>query len=117
MELNASRFEPVNHGPDLILLAIEDITERKQAEDSLRNSEVRYRRLFESAKDGIIILDATTGKVTDANPYIQEVLGYAPNELSGKELWQIGLFQDKLKKQASIITWSSPLIVKSLKRS
>jgi len=94
MELNASRFESVNHGPNLILLAIEDITERKQAEDSLRQSEVRYRRLFESAKDGILILDATTGKVTAANPYIEEVLGYAPNELSGKELWQIGLFQD-----------------------
>ena len=94
MELNAHRFESVNHGPDLILLAIEDITERKQAEESLRVSEVRYRRLFQSAKDGILILDATTGKITDANPYIEQVLGYAPNELSGKELWQIGLFQD-----------------------
>jgi PAS domain S-box-containing protein len=101
MELNASRFASVNHEPDLILLAIEDITERKQAEDSLRDSEVRYRRLFESAKDGILILDAATGKVTDANPYIEDVLGYAPNELSGKELWQIGLFQDIKESKAA----------------
>jgi PAS domain S-box-containing protein len=125
MELNASRFESVNHEPDLILLAIEDITERKQAEDSLRDSEVRYRRLFESAKDGILILDATTGRVTDANPYIEEVLGYAPDELSGKELWQIGLFQDieeskaafqRLQKQGYIRYHNLPLETKDGQR-
>src|SRR5882672_3045702 len=101
MRLNASRFESVTHGPDLILLAIEDITKRKHAEDAVRESEVRYRRLFESAKDGILILDATTGKVTDANPYIEELLGYAAHELSGKELWQVGLFQDINESKAA----------------
>jgi PAS domain S-box-containing protein len=125
MELNASRFESVNHGPNLILLAIEDITERKQAEDSLRESEVRYRRLFESAKDGILILDANTGKVTAANPYIEEVLGYSPNELWGKELWQIGLFQDieeskaafqQLRKQGFIRYHNLPLETKDGQR-
>jgi PAS domain S-box-containing protein len=78
MRLNARRFESVDSRPDQILLAIEDITERRQAQEAVRDSEIRYRRLFESAKDGILILDATTGKVTDANPYIEEVLGYAP---------------------------------------
>jgi PAS domain S-box-containing protein len=94
MKLNARRLESVNHRPDLILLAFEDITERKRASDLLRRSERRYRRLFESAKDGILILAASTGKITDANPYIQQLLGYAADELLGKELWQIGLFQD-----------------------
>src|SRR5947199_1516526 len=94
MRLNAGGFESVNHGPHLILLAIEAINEGENAEDELRESEIRYRRLFESARDGILILDATTGKVTDANPYIEELLGYAAHELSGKELWQVGLFQD-----------------------
>jgi PAS domain S-box-containing protein len=125
MQLNAHRFESVNDGPDLILLAIEDITECKQAEESLRLSEVRYRRLFESAKDGILILDATTGKITDANPYIEQVLGYAANELSGKELWQIGLFQDieqsksafrKLQDQGYIRYHNLPLETKDGRR-
>src|SRR4029077_12085431 len=53
MLLNARRFESVDSQPDLILLAIEDITERKQAAVAVQTSEVRYRRLFETAKDGI----------------------------------------------------------------
>ena len=101
MRLNARRFESVDSRPDLILLAIEDITERREAQEGVLVSETRYRRLFESAKDGILILDATTGKVTDANPYIEEVLGYSPDELSGKELWQIGLFQDIEESKAA----------------
>jgi PAS domain-containing protein len=61
MLLNAHRFESAASRPELILLAIEDITERVQAEHAVQASEVRYRRLFETAKDGILILDATTG--------------------------------------------------------
>src|SRR5260370_18841044 len=101
MRLNARRFESVDSRPDLILLAIEDITERREAQEGVLVSEVRYSRLFESAKDGILILDAITGRVTDANPYIDEVLGYSPDELSGKELWQIGLFQDIEESKAA----------------
>jgi diguanylate cyclase (GGDEF)-like protein/PAS domain S-box-containing protein len=62
--------------------------------DPLRDSEVRYRRLFESAMDGILILDAKTGRITDANPYLENLLGYAHDELLGKTLWEIGPFHD-----------------------
>ncbi len=71
-----------------------DITERKRIEDALKASEVRYRRLFETAKDGILILDADTGRITDANPFLQELLGYSHSELLGKMLWEIGPFRD-----------------------
>ena len=54
----------------------------------------RYRRLFQTAKDGILILDARTGKILDANPFMSGLLGYEHPELLGKQLWEIGLFRD-----------------------
>ena len=63
-------------------------------EESLRASEVRYRRLFETAKDGILLLDADTGRITDVNPFLQDMLGYSHAELIGKALWEIGPIKD-----------------------
>ncbi|MGA8753121.1 PAS domain-containing sensor histidine kinase [Candidatus Deferrimicrobium sp.] len=71
-----------------------DIAESKRIEDALKASEIRYRRLFETAKDGILILDADTGRITDANPFLQDLLGYSHAELLGKMLWEIGPFRD-----------------------
>jgi len=61
----------------LILLAIEDITERRRAAHILEVSETRYRRLFETAQDAILILDAVTGKILDANPFIEKLWLFA----------------------------------------
>ncbi|HZY71745.1 MAG TPA: chemotaxis protein CheB, partial [Edaphobacter sp.] len=66
-----------------ILLAFEDITERKRA------AEARYRRLFESAHDGIVIIDEPTGEVLDVNPYAEQLFGYPRRELLGRKLWEI----------------------------
>src|SRR5260370_13762844 len=77
-----------------IFFAIEDIFMHRQAERALRASEVRYRRLFETAQDAILILDGDTGKIIDSNPFLSDLLGYSAGELRGKELWEIGLFQD-----------------------
>jgi PAS domain S-box-containing protein len=68
--------------------------ERQRAEDALRVSETRYRRLFESARDGILIVDAVTHKITDVNPFMVELLGYARDEFLGKELCEIGVLTD-----------------------
>lgn len=73
---------------------LRDMTDRKRVEAALQESEVRYRRLFQSAKDGILILDADTGKVIDANPFMTALLGYSQDAFMGKELWEIGFFQD-----------------------
>ncbi len=69
-------------------------------DSALRQSEVRYRRLFEAAKDGILILTGDTVKIIDANPFMTELLGYSRDEFLGKELWEIGLFADKRASQA-----------------
>ncbi len=59
-----------------------------------KDSEVRYRRLFEAAQDGILILDAVTGAITDVNPYLIKMLGYSRDEFVGKKLWEVGAFRD-----------------------
>jgi PAS domain S-box-containing protein len=69
--------------------------ERQAAEERLRLSEIRYRRLFEASKDGILLVDPRTGKITDANPSIMELLGSTREQLQAAELWQIGLFEDR----------------------
>src|ERR1035437_3041835 len=68
--------------------------ETKDSEGALRASELRYRRLFETAKDGILILDAKTGQITDVNPFLVNLLGYSHDELVGVRLWEIGPFKD-----------------------
>ena len=61
---------------------------------ALRRSELRYRRLFEAAQDGILILDAESGEIMDANPFLTELLDYPFEMLRGRKLWQIGQFKD-----------------------
>jgi PAS domain S-box-containing protein len=80
--------------PRAILLTMEDITERTQVEAVLAASEVRYRRLFETAQDGILLLDAHTGEIVDVNPFLENLLAYTHDEMVGRELWEIGPFKD-----------------------
>ena len=68
-------------------------------QENLLASEIRYRRLFESAKDGILILDAETGKIEDVNPYLIAMLGYSKKELVEKMVWEIGAFKDTIGNQ------------------
>jgi len=75
--------------------------ERKRAEEALKVSETRYRRIFETAKDGILLLDAGTGQITDVNPYLIEMLGYTYEEFLGKKLWAIGTFKNIAKSKAA----------------
>lgn len=104
MLLNARRFPPEGTNPKLLLLAIEDATDRRRADAALLGSELRYRRLFQTAKDGILILDANTMTILDSNPFMSGLLGYEPEEFLGKELWQIGLFRDREESQAAYRT-------------
>ncbi len=70
----------------------------------LKRSELRYRRLFEAADDGILMLDPVTRKITEANPYIVKLLGYSRKQLIKKELWEIGLLKDEVANQQAFRT-------------
>ena len=76
-------------------------TEYKQVSERMRISEIRYRRLFEAAHDGVLILDAVSRKITDANPFMTDLLGYTRDQLLGKELWEIGLLKDERSSHAA----------------
>ncbi|MEF8832188.1 MAG: PAS domain S-box protein [Candidatus Thermoplasmatota archaeon] len=85
--------------PIEVIGSVQDITERKMAEKKLEESEERYRRLFETAQDGMLIIDAETGIIEDANPFIQDILGYSKEELFGKELWELGTFESIIENK------------------
>ena len=71
-----------------------DIAEQKRVKDALQVSEIRYRRLFETAQDGILLLDADSGQITDVNPFLTDLIGCSKEELLNKRLWDIGFFKD-----------------------
>lgn len=82
---------------------IKDITESTLARLKLAASEARYRRLFESTQDGILILDAETGMVMDVNPFLIKMLGYSHEEFLGKAIWELDFLNDVLKNQNNFI--------------
>ena len=71
-----------------------DVTESRLHEAALRKSEIRYRRLFEAAHDGVLILDPDTRKIVDANPFMTTLIGYSYEQLIGLELFEIGFLAD-----------------------
>jgi len=102
-----SRAVPMRHQDGRIEMWIgshTDVHDIKEARAAMLLSETRYRRLFEAAKDGILILDFTTGKIVDANPFMCELLGYSHEDFVGRELWEIGLFGDKSANEAAVST-------------
>jgi len=64
------------------------------AESALRASELSYRRLFEAAKDGILILDEETGRITDVNPFLVKLLGFSHGEMVGQTVGEMSPFRD-----------------------
>jgi PAS domain S-box-containing protein len=72
--------------------------------EAVRLSELRYRRLFETAQDGILILDAESGEIMDVNPFLIDLLDYPFEELRGRKLWEIGQFKDIAASRAAFET-------------
>lgn len=59
------------------------------------DANTQYRRLFEAAYDGILLINFETGEIEDVNPYLIQMLGYPKSELIGKQLWEIGAIVDR----------------------
>ena len=91
MLLNARQIERAWGKERIILLSIEDVTERRRLEDLLTESEKRFRRLFETATDGIVLLEENEGRIVQANQAVEKMLGYSEGEYLGKKLQDIGV--------------------------
>jgi len=74
--------------------------EKFQMAEAMRASEARYRRLFETAQNGILILDAGTGMVVDVNPFLVKLLGFSRQQFLGKKIWELGFAKDIIANQA-----------------
>lgn len=79
---------------DMFLSVWRDVTEQRFLQDALRDSEIRFRRLFETAQEGVLILDAYTGQIREVNKFLIDMLGYSRKEFLGKKLWEVGAFID-----------------------
>jgi two-component system CheB/CheR fusion protein len=76
-----------------------DITEAKLAKEALAVSELRFRRLFETAQDGILTLDANTGEITGVNQFLINLLGYSEEQFIMKKIWDLGFFKDVIENK------------------
>ena len=82
---------------------IENVTDSQaRTEHALRASELSYRRLFEAAKDGILILDVDTGRINDVNPFLFHLLGFPKSEMVGKTVGELSPFKDIVSNQAML---------------
>jgi two-component system CheB/CheR fusion protein len=88
LRLNGRRIAKADNAPasSAVLLAIEDVTERREA------AEIQYRRIFESAKDGVIVLESPSGRVVDVNPFMIELSRYPISEFVGRTFSDLPLF-------------------------
>lgn len=86
-----------------VLLDREVRSDKLLADQALMASEAQYRRLFESAQDGILIVDAETGQIRDVNPFLLDLLGFSREEYLGKKLWEVAAFQDSEASKSAFL--------------
>jgi PAS domain S-box-containing protein len=83
------------------LASFRDITPRKEAETALAASELRYRRLFETSQDGMLIIEESNGEIVDVNPSLVRLMGYPREEFVGMSLWESRFLKDVVASQAA----------------
>ncbi len=88
LRLNGRRISGAEADGAAVLLAIEDVTERQEA------AEIQYRRIFESAMDGVIVLESPSGRLVDINPYLLDLSRYPKAEFLGRPFWELPMFLD-----------------------
>lgn len=102
-EMIIQPYRTIDNVIEGVVLTFVDITEAKTAKDKLAVSEMRYRTLFETAQEGILILDGMSGKIKDVNPFLIKLLGYPEEKLLEKQIWDIGLLKDVVANKENFL--------------
>jgi PAS domain S-box-containing protein len=89
VNLNVSAMWPEGGEPTTHSAVLEDITERKRAEEALRLSEQRFRNLVQTAPFGVLRIDLD-GCITFCNSAVSTIYGCAPKDLIGEKIWDLG---------------------------
>ena len=112
-------YRTIDDRIDGLVITFMDISAAKNLEqvlkmknEALAVSETRYRRLFESAKEGILILHFETGKILDVNPFLISILGYSKKEFIEKAIWEIGFFKDLVANQEKFLELKQEEIIR-----
>ena len=102
MLVNARQIADQTEKRELILLAVEDVTDHTRIEQALQKSEERFRRSFETAKDGMLLIDKISGQISNSNQAAQDLLGYSEKAMLKNKIWKIGIIKDgrEFKKAA-----------------
>lgn len=106
------RLAPKPSTAESLGIAKDDTNDHLPAAAGFRDSEVSYRRLFEAAHDGILLLNVHTGAITDVNPFLTELLGYSHAELLGKTIWEIGAPEDVEASKAAFLELTTKRFVR-----
>ncbi len=77
----------------------QDVTEQELIRQAIKYSEIKYRRLFETSKEGLVLIDADTQKIIDVNPFFIEYLGYPREDILGKRLWELNSVKEITESQ------------------
>ena len=94
MILNGRIIESEGNPEHIILLAIKDITDIRKKENEVKEHDARYRLLFETAHDGLLLIDYNTGRIVNSNPAVTSILGYSAEDLKGRSLKDVGLIDE-----------------------
>ncbi len=112
-------YRTIDDRIDGLVITFNNITISKKLEieisktkDVLEVSEIRYRSIFEMAKDGILILDAATGKIVDVNPFLIGLLGYSKEQFIEKAIWEISPLKDIVANKDKFIELQQKEIVR-----
>ncbi len=102
-EMIIQPYRTIDNVIEGVVLTFVNITETKMAKDQLAISELSYRKLFETAQEGILILDGITGRIKNVNPFLIELLGYPKEKLMEKQIWDIGLLKDAIENKENFM--------------